>query len=136
MDPDSYQKAWHSQSSQTRVTVAADLLLKEVQRSQRNFRATIFYRDFREVAIGLLVLPLWFFLGYWLYLPGTWYLMARIDQTIRCTPLDASWKPLLVLVGFIVGHGGILVLMLESLRRRRAASHLGHASAIPVESPA
>ena len=31
MDPDSYQKAWHSQSSQTRVTIAADLLLKEVQ---------------------------------------------------------------------------------------------------------
>ena len=66
MDPDSYQKAWHSQSSQTRVTIAADLLLKEVQRSQRNFRATIFHRDFREVAIGLLMLPLWFFLGYWL----------------------------------------------------------------------
>ena len=41
----------------------ADLLLKEVQRSQRSFRATIFHRDFREVAIGLLMLPLWFFLG-------------------------------------------------------------------------
>ena len=74
MDPDSYQKAWHAQSSQTRVTIAADLLLKEVQRSQRNFRATIFYRDFREVAIGLLMLPLWFFLGHWLSLPWTWYL--------------------------------------------------------------
>ena len=74
--------------------------------------------------------------GWGAFLPGTWYLMARIDQTIRGTPLDASWKPLLVLVGFIVGLGGILVLMLESLRRRRAASHLGHAGAIPVESPA
>ena len=60
MDLDSYQKAWHAQSSQTRVTIAADLLLKEVQRSQHNFRATIFHRDFREVAIGLLMLPLWF----------------------------------------------------------------------------
>jgi CubicO group peptidase (beta-lactamase class C family) len=74
MDPDSYQKAWHSQSSQARVTIAADLLLKEVQRSQRSFRATIFHRDFREVAIGLLMIPSWFFMGYWLYLPWTWYL--------------------------------------------------------------
>src|SRR5215211_6546482 len=74
MDLDSYQKAWQSQSSQPRVTIAADLLLKEVQRSQRSFRATIFHRDFREVAIGLLMLPLWFFLGHWLYLPWTWYL--------------------------------------------------------------
>src|SRR5882672_7371959 len=74
MDPDSYQKAWHSQSSQTRVTIAADLLLKEVQRSQRTFRATIFHRDFREVVIGLLMLPLWFFAGHWLSLPWTWFL--------------------------------------------------------------
>lgn len=76
MDPDSYQKAWHSQSSQARVTIAADLLLKEVQRSQRNFRAMIFYQDFREGVIGFFMLPLWFFLGYWLYLPWTWYLVV------------------------------------------------------------
>ncbi len=74
MDPDSYQKAWHAQSSQTRVTIAADLLLKEMQRSQKSFRATIFRRDFFEVAIGLLMLPLWFYLGHWLSLPWTWYL--------------------------------------------------------------
>ena len=63
MDPDNFQKAWHSQSSQTRVTIAADLLRKEVQRSERNFRATIFHRDFREVAVGLIMLPFWFYLG-------------------------------------------------------------------------
>ena len=74
MDPDSYQKAWHAQSSQTRVTIAADLLLKEVQRSQRNFRATIFRRDFREVVIGLLMLPLWFYWGHTVALPWTWCL--------------------------------------------------------------
>lgn len=74
MDPDSYQKAWQSQSSQMRVTVAADLLLREVQRSERTFRATIFCRDFREVAIGLVMLPFWFGMGHWLSLPWTWYL--------------------------------------------------------------
>ena len=52
MDPDKYQQAWQAQSSQARVTVDANLLLKEVQRSQRNFRAMIFWRDFREVASG------------------------------------------------------------------------------------
>src|SRR5438132_1589804 len=76
MDPDSYQKAWHSQSSQARVTIAADLLLKEVQRSQRNFRAMIFYRDFREGVVGFFMIPLWFLLGYWLYLPWAWYLVV------------------------------------------------------------
>src|SRR6476620_9629217 len=74
MEPDSYQKAWQSQSSQARVTIAADLLLKEVQRSQRSFRATIFHRDFREVAIGLLMIPFWFFLGYRLIFLWPWYL--------------------------------------------------------------
>jgi CubicO group peptidase (beta-lactamase class C family) len=76
MDSDLYQQAWHAQSSQTRVTIDADLLLKEVQRSQRHFRATIFWRDFREVAVGLLMLPLWFYLGSSLSLPWTWYLVV------------------------------------------------------------
>jgi CubicO group peptidase (beta-lactamase class C family) len=74
MDFDSFQKAWQSQSSQTRVTIDADLLRKEVQRSERTFRATISKRNFSEVIIGLLMLPLWFFLGHWLSLPWTWYL--------------------------------------------------------------
>src|SRR3954471_16719577 len=74
MGPDNFQKAWHTQSSQTRVTVDANLLLKEMQRSQRSFRATIFRRDFREVVIGVLMLPLWFYLGRRLSLPWAWYL--------------------------------------------------------------
>ena len=63
MEPDKYQQAWQAHSSQTRVTVDADLLLKEVQRTQRNFRATIFCRDFREVGVALLLMPLWFYMG-------------------------------------------------------------------------
>ena len=74
MAPDSYQQAWHAQSSQTRVTIDADLLLKEVQRSQRNFRAMIFWRDFREVGVALLLLPVWFYMGVTMASPWTWYL--------------------------------------------------------------
>ena len=74
MDPDKYQQAWQKHSSQTRVTIDADLLLKEVQRSQGHFQATIFWRDFREVGVALVMLPLWFYLGVTFSLPWTWYL--------------------------------------------------------------
>ena len=72
--PDKFQQAWQAQSSQTRVTVDSDLLLKEVQRSQRDFRTTIFLRDFREVFVAILMLPSWFYMGITMSLPWTWYL--------------------------------------------------------------
>jgi hypothetical protein len=74
MAPDDYQQAWQAQASQTRVTVDADLLLKELERNQRAFRATIFCRDFREVATALIMIPVWFYLGAKSSLPWTWYL--------------------------------------------------------------
>jgi ABC-2 type transport system permease protein len=54
-------------------------------------------------------------------LPGTWYLMARIDQTIRGTPLDLSWKPVFVLCAFVAGLAGLMVLRLEAVRARTDA---------------
>ncbi len=51
-------------------------------------------------------------------LPGTWYLTARIDQTIRGTPLDLSWKPVFVLCAFVTGLGALLGLLLETRRRQ------------------
>lgn len=74
MDPDKYQQAWQAQTSQTRVSVDAELLLKEVRRSERHFRVMIFWRDFREVVVSLLLIPLWFYLGARSSLPWTWYL--------------------------------------------------------------
>jgi ABC-2 type transport system permease protein len=58
--------------------------------------------------------------GFGALLPGTWYLTARIDQTIRGTPLDLSWKPILVLLFFVVGLAGLTALRLESMRARAA----------------
>lgn len=74
MAPDNYQQAWQAQASQTRVTVDADLLLKEVRRNQLAFRTTIFFRDFREIMIALIMIPVWFYLGAKNSLPWTWYL--------------------------------------------------------------
>lgn len=58
-----------------------------------------------------------FAFGWGALLPGTWYLTARIDQTVRGTPLDLSWKPVLILAAFVVGLGALTALRLESMRR-------------------
>src|SRR5216684_1949809 len=63
--------------------------------------------------------------GFGALLPGTWYLMARIDQTIRGTPLDLSWKPILVLLAFVVGFAGLVALRLESMRAHAARDASG-----------
>lgn len=78
MNPDKYQQAWQEHSSQTRVTIDADLLLQEVQRNQRDFRAMIFLRDFREVVVALLMIPVWFYLGAITSSPWTWYLTVPV----------------------------------------------------------
>ena len=74
MDPDDFKRAWQTQSSQTRLTIDAELLLKEVEHNQRHFDATIFWRDVREVGTSLLMVPVWIYLGATLSLPWTWYL--------------------------------------------------------------
>src|SRR6516162_3394763 len=74
MDPDDLQQAWQTQSHHARVTIQADLLLKEVQCNQRSFRALIFWRDCREVVVALVLIPVWFYLGSRISLPWTWYL--------------------------------------------------------------
>jgi thiosulfate reductase cytochrome b subunit len=76
MNPDNFQQAWQTQSSQSRLTIDADLLLKEVQRNQRAFTAALLWRDVREVGTALLLVPLWFYLGARLSLPWAWYLTA------------------------------------------------------------
>jgi hypothetical protein len=74
MNPDNFKETWQTQTSQTRLTIDADLLLKEVQRNQRLFTATIFWRDVREVGIALLLVPVWIYLGTRSSQPWTWYL--------------------------------------------------------------
>src|SRR6188474_1947093 len=71
---DNLQQAWQTQS-RTRVTIDADLLKNEVRRNQRNFAATVFWRDVREVGIAVVMVPAWVVLGVKFNLPWTWYLM-------------------------------------------------------------
>ena len=74
MNPDNFKQAWQTQTSQTRLTIDAELLLKELRRSQRYFAATILWRDVREVGTSLLMVPVWLYLGVKYSLPWTWYL--------------------------------------------------------------
>lgn len=74
MARDDFQQAWHAASTQTRVTVDADILLREIQRNQRDFLATILRRDLFEVGTALLLLPIWVYLGSVFSLPWSWYL--------------------------------------------------------------
>ncbi|MDZ4857445.1 MAG: serine hydrolase domain-containing protein [Candidatus Hydrogenedentes bacterium] len=75
MSPDEYQQAWQAQASQTRVTIDADMLLKEVKRSQREFRAKISWNDFLFIGIILVMLPVWIYMGVTMDPPWTWWLM-------------------------------------------------------------
>ncbi len=74
VEPDKYQQAWKAQASQTRVTVDDDLLQKAVRHSRGSFRALIFWRDVREVGVGLVMIPVWFYIGIVAPLPWTWWL--------------------------------------------------------------
>jgi hypothetical protein len=74
MSPDDFQQAWQATSSQSRVTIDADLLVKEVRRNQQQFACTILARDIREIGVALILLPVWVYLGARFSLPWTWYL--------------------------------------------------------------
>jgi hypothetical protein len=75
MNFDDLQKAWQSQDASAKVTINADVLLKEVRRNQQHFRATIFWRDVREV--GVAAFMTWLFL-HWAIRDREWslYLLA------------------------------------------------------------
>jgi ABC-2 type transport system permease protein len=63
--------------------------------------------------------------GWGALLPGTWYLQARIDQTIRGTPLDLSWKSVLILAAFVVVLAGLTAFRLEGIRAETDARRRG-----------
>jgi hypothetical protein len=73
---DDLKKAWQSHAAQQRLTLDAGLVLNEVRRNERQFAATIFRRDLREVGIMLLLVPVWIYLGTKNSSPWSWYLVV------------------------------------------------------------
>jgi phosphoglycerol transferase MdoB-like AlkP superfamily enzyme len=52
MNFEELQQAWQSHGNSDKVTLDTDLVLKEVRRNAANFRATIFWRDAREIGVA------------------------------------------------------------------------------------
>jgi ABC-2 type transport system permease protein len=77
----------------------------------------------------------WFAYAWGAALPGTWYLMARIDQTIRGMPVALSWRPVLVLLCFVVGLSSLAVLFLQRIRVRAGPSPRERRRPGPVPPP-
>ncbi len=72
---DELKKVWQSQSPPPRLTLDAGLLLNEVRRNERQFLATISWRDLREVGVSLVLVPVWVWLGVRQSLPWSWYVV-------------------------------------------------------------
>ena len=55
MNFEEIQQMWGRQDNGGRIVINADVLLKEVRRNQQQFASTIFWRDFREVGVAILM---------------------------------------------------------------------------------
>jgi hypothetical protein len=97
MNFEDLQKAWQSQNASAKVTINTDLLMKEVRRNQRQFRATIFWRDVREVGVAFLL---------------TWYFTQRGLRTNAWTDC---------LVGLACFGVGAFMVVDRLLQRRKQA---------------
>ena len=73
---DELRQAWQSQTSPRRLTLDAELVLNEVRRNERQFAAMIYCRDLREVGVALVLIPVWFYLGFKQSLPWSWYVVV------------------------------------------------------------
>jgi len=72
---DELKRAWQSQAAAPRLTLDAELVIKEVRRNEQQFAAMIYCRDLREVGVALLMVPVWIIMGIKLSSFWTWYLM-------------------------------------------------------------
>lgn len=77
-EPDDFQQAWQTQSSQTKVSIDADVLLQVVQRDQQSFRAVVQSSDYWGVGIAILMIPVWIYMGMMDQVPWTWYLTVPV----------------------------------------------------------
>lgn len=97
MNFEDLQKGWQSQNASAKVTINTDLLMKEVRRNQRQFRATIFWLDVREVGVAFLL---------------TWYFTQRGLRTNAWTDC---------LVGLACFGVGAFMVVDRLLQRRKQA---------------
>ena len=60
---DQLQKNWQSQPTGPKLTIDSDMLQKQVRRNKRSFESAIFWRDVREVGVGIVMFILFVYWG-------------------------------------------------------------------------
>src|ERR1017187_5670619 len=90
MNFEDLQQAWQSQDASAKVTINADVLLKEVRRNQQHFWVTIIWRDVREV--GVAAFMTWLFL-HWAIRDREWslYLLELACFDLAPFMLPSRW---------------------------------------------
>ncbi|HUI08351.1 MAG TPA: hypothetical protein VL486_15225 [Verrucomicrobiae bacterium] len=96
MNPDELKELWHDQLAGRRLTLDAGIVLRQIEQSKRDFEATMFWRDVREVGAALLAAAFFLWFG------------------IK----DGIW-PLLVAAALTAGVGVFMVVDRYLQRRRR-----------------
>ncbi|HPS55226.1 MAG TPA: hypothetical protein PLP05_06490 [Sedimentisphaerales bacterium] len=56
-------KNWQSQPKKFTLTIDSDLLLKEVERNRKDFVSSIFWRDFMEVGVSIIMFFFFIYIG-------------------------------------------------------------------------
>lgn len=74
MNDDPLQQAWQSQPAEAPSVDNVDAMLIQLRQQQDKFQKQIFWRDFREVGTGIILIPVWIVMGVQGSLPVTWYL--------------------------------------------------------------
>ena len=78
MNFEDIQKTWRSQDEGFQMTMDSALLLREVRRNQRYFTAMIFWRDFRECFIALLLTAFFLFFGFKFQLTSSIFMSVMV----------------------------------------------------------
>ncbi|MEM0968963.1 MAG: hypothetical protein AAGJ31_06415 [Verrucomicrobiota bacterium] len=69
------KEVWQQQATPGEVTIGGNALLNLVRRNHRNMESLLLRRDFIEVTVALLLVPIWIWMGTSLDLLWTWYLV-------------------------------------------------------------
>ena len=116
MNFEEMQKAWQSHDAGAKITIDSGVLLKEVRRNERSFRATIFWRDVREVGVAILLAAYFSYRGFktgdwtqWLLAAsclgvGAFMILDRILQRRRKPAPNDSLKACVETSLFHVNH--------------------------------
>jgi CubicO group peptidase (beta-lactamase class C family) len=103
MNFEELQKSWQAQDLGKKISIDATVLLSQVRRNQQQFRSLIFLRDLREVAVAVMLVPLFAWWGWrddWTYylvafdcaLLAVYFLFDRLRQRRIVPRTEGSLK--------------------------------------------